>query len=404
MSCSPLRTRRVRKCLSALLCGCAGVIAGCEAWRGANIDHPVLGPPPPRISYVDAEHIPTGSAVVTADASDSSASDPPGITQVGLSETEALPDHFVVATVNGEPILAGEVLAGYQAHFARFRGQSAPEARIRALQEQLIEKHLEDQIQQTLLVQKLRLMLKKEQLEKMETQLNLAFNEYLQGVMQKMGVNSKVELERMMAENGESLAAREQAFKTSQLALLYLGEQVGGMNQVFGRPEILAYYQEHPDEFSRSAKARFQLLEVDFKKHGGREAARARLDEALAALAEGTPFPEVAESYSDDAQASRGGQWDWLKPGDFANETVNELLFSLPVDQTSDVVEGRGSFMVIRVTEREEAGLTPLAEVQTLILAKLQQEHRKQATEQLFAEMMENAVITRHLDPGEARS
>ena len=404
MSCSPLRTRRVRKCLSALLCGCAGVIAGCEAWRGANIDHPVLGPPPPRLSYVDAEQIPPESAVMTADASDSGSGEPPGIMQVGLSETEALPDHFVVATVNGEPVLAGEVLAGYQGYIARFRGRGVPESQIRRLQEQLIEKHLEDQIQQTLLVQKLRLMLKKEQLEKMETQLNLAFNEYLQGVMQQMGVTSKVELERTMAENGESLAAREQAFKKNQLAQLYLFEQVGAMNKVFGRPEVLAYYQAHPDEFSQSAKARFQLLEVDFKKHGGREAARARLDEALAALSSGTPFPEVAEQYSDDAQAKRGGQWDWLKPGDFANATVNELLFSLPIDQTSDVIEGRGSFMVIRVTEREEAGLTPLADVQSKILAKLQQEHRKQASDQLFSEMMESAVITKHLELGEARS
>ena len=372
------------------------VLAGCEAWRGAQIDHPVLGPPPPRLAYVDSEPIDADDPVVTADASGEKA----GYVQVSLTETTSIADHDIVAMVNGEPILAGEILAGYQGRIAQFRKQGASEANIDIIKKKAIEKDLDQTIDQVLLAQKMRRTLSADQLKELGPRMDEAFDKRVQTMMEEQGIPSEVELEQFLAARGESLAAYKKHFETVQLAKVYMFEQIGGKAKVFGRPEILEYYQEHQDEFTREARARFQLLEISFKKHGGPEKARARLDEALADLEAGTSFAAVCEQYSDDAQADRGGQWDWLKPGEFANDDVNTAIFSLPIETTSDVIETDSSYVLVRVTERDEAGVAPLTDVQGAILTHLKEQHHQQSIEQLFADLRAEAVITKYLGFG----
>ena len=370
------------------------LLVGCEAWRGAQIDHPVLGPPPPRLAYVESEPIESDDPVVTADAS----GEKPGLVQVSLTEKTSIEDHEIVAMVDGEPILAGEILAGYQGRIAQFRQQGASEANIDAIKKKAIEKDLDQTIDQVLLAQKMRRTLSSDQLKELEPRLDEAFDQRIQTMMEEQDIPSEVELEQFLAARGESLAAYRKHFETVQLAKVYMFEQLGGKTKVFGRPEILEYYQEHQDEFAHEARARFQLLEVSFKKHGGRDAARTRLDEALADLEAGTSFATVCEQYSDDAQADRGGQWDWLKPGEFANNDVNEAIFSLPIETTSDVIETDSSYILVRVTERREAGVAPLTDVQGAILSHLEEQHHQESIEQLFAELRADAVITKYLE------
>jgi parvulin-like peptidyl-prolyl isomerase len=139
---------------------------------------------------------------------------------------------------------------------------------------------------------------------------------------------------------------------------------------------------------------------VSFAKHGGREKARAKLDEALAELGRGDPFPDVAKRHSDHPSAKKGGQHDWYKPGDFGAKEVDQALFDLPVDQVSEAFETSQppAFMVVKVTEREPAGRTPLADVQDEIRQALEQEERQKQVEGLLAKLRENAVVTKYVD------
>lgn len=338
---------------------------------------------------------------MTAAAHNNGTDQSPGLVQVSASEdSSALPGYTVLATVNGEPILASEVLAGVEGQLQRRKAAGMAEVRIAAARRHFIATHLEQKINETLLAQQVKLQLSPEQAEKLNEKLDEGFEKFLQKMMDQLNIPSRVELERFLAARGQSLASYEPYFRVNQLAALYRSEQelLGAKKKVFGRPEIVAYYHEHQDKFAHEAQARFQMLEVDFAKNGGPEAARKRIEAALAELEAGTSFTAIVKKYSDGAQAAEGGQWDWLKPGEFANNAVNEALFSLPVGQASDVITTNDSHIVVRVSEREEAGVAPLADVQRAIHALLRQQYSQKIKAKVIADLRADAVIVKTSD------
>src|SRR5690606_3740740 len=119
----------------------------------------------------------------------------------------------VMAIVNGEPILAGEILAPFQPHFFKMREQGATDRQVEQLKTAVIEKHLPQRIETALLIQSLRLMVKGDQLKMMEQELDKLFQKHLVEIMPQHKVTSKAELEKALAATGTSLAAYEQDFK-----------------------------------------------------------------------------------------------------------------------------------------------------------------------------------------------
>jgi NIMA-interacting peptidyl-prolyl cis-trans isomerase 1 len=69
-----------------------------------------------------------------------------------------------------------------------------------------------------------------------------------------------------------------------------------------------------------------------------REAARARAEEALAALRAGRPVAEVARTWSDGPAGPRGGDLGWFEKGKL-NSTFDPIVFQLPPGGDSGIVE-----------------------------------------------------------------
>ncbi len=366
--------------LSALLA------SGCESWRSAKNDHPVLGPPPPRLTADEAPALRVADAGAARDSTS-------GYVKVSLSEPEPISDHAVVAIVNGHPILAGRVLAPVRPHYANLSKWEAEQYKRMA-----IEKTLDRHIEEVLLVQALELMLKPEQLKQMNDALDQEFEKKSEAIMANLKVNSKVEAEKMLSKQSTSLAEFEQAFKTQQLAGLYMSEKMGSRTPVIGRQEILAYYNANISKFEHPARAQFQLLQVNFGGKVSKDNAKAKLRQALDALDAGEAFPEVAKRFSDGPQAARGGQWDWLKPGEFVDPNVDAALFELPVGEVSRVFEMTNGYAVIRVTKREPAGRTPVSAVQEEIRQALLNEAEQRNYKEVLGELRSKAVITTYLE------
>lgn len=79
-----------------------------------------------------------------------------------------------------------------------------------------------------------------------------------------------------------------------------------------------------------------------------REEARERASEALRALGRGTPFAEVASTYSDDARTSaHSGRLGTVSPGQFV-PAFEQALFDLEPNTVSDVIETPYGFHIIQ--------------------------------------------------------
>lgn len=82
-------------------------------------------------------------------------------------------------------------------------------------------------------------------------------------------------------------------------------------------------------------------------------AARKKILEAMAELKSGVPFDSVAKKYSDDEMSGeKGGLIGVISRRQYLNvKEFEELVFNLPVNQISDILQTRFGFHIVKVSE-----------------------------------------------------
>ena len=137
---------------------------------------------------------------------------------------------------------------------------------------------------------------------------------------------------------------------------------------------IVAYYHDHPLEFTAPATAKPRVILFAFRQADGpdgREKARQRAIAARERIVKGEDFATLAKELSDDKQSGeQGGSIGQVTKGSLLKELA-DVVFTLPIGQLSDVVEVKNAFHLIRVDEREDEHLRSLGdcrgEIQTVL-------------------------------------
>ena len=387
--------RGVKSALIALL-----AFAGCDSLNKPKVDNPVMGPPPPRYSF-NNEETPAGDSLQTADASgdipvlEDSQVETAGLTQEG---NNPLSGSQTVAVVNGSPILAAEVLERYGPQLAEAKKKLPPEQYEEARM-MLIKKDLDGHIERKLLAEGLKSMLKKEQIDMLNSYINQAFAQEEAEMMKQAGVNTRLELDQELRKQHTSLANLKTNFANQRMAREFLGSKTNSEIEV-GRPELLEYYMDHREDYYQPARVKWQQILVDFRKHGGKSGAKKHLDAIVEKLrpTRGANFAEVAQEMSDGPNAQNGGRWEWTKQGSLADERIDQALFELQPDLPSQVYESDDAYRIVLVNQREEGRYKPFDELQDEIKATIEKEHRKIAAQKFIDDMMAEAEITTIFD------
>ena len=87
-------------------------------------------------------------------------------------------------------------------------------------------------------------------------------------------------------------------------------------------------------------------------------------------------------------------------PGGYAVAAVNDALNSLPIGQTSGVLEGSDSFHIVRVENRRAAGPATFEEVQDKILPMLVDRKRAAERAAYLAKLRRKTFISTIYDSG----
>ena len=164
------------------------------------------------------------------------------------------------------------------------------------------------------------------------------------------------------------------------------------------RQEIVDYYREHRSEFEIEARVRWRQIQCMYARPAARGEAEKKIRAARGELQRGQPFEAVARKYSEDPFAKTGGNWDWITPGSMADKDLENRLFELPVGEVSGIFEGKDSFLVVEVLEREEAGVRKFAEVQNEIKDKIDKERQAEAPREFLKKVWDSAVIESRYD------
>jgi peptidyl-prolyl cis-trans isomerase SurA len=216
------------------------------------------------------------------------------------------------------------------------------------------------------------------------------------------------EIRRYLAkyENNYSLAQRElerigfdwksyRVFQRKQLlAQMYFGKNIEREPEIPYK-DMLAFYQENKEEeFRREPKTQFLL--IDIRKNDDPAGAMETAAKALAQIKEGEDFAECVAQYSQGIKAKLGGLWETSDPSSLISpyDQVVEKFDRMKEGEVSEIIDTGEHLFIVKLIEHTKAGYIPFSSVQQRIERYLQNLKRKEQTNELIAELFEEADIT----------
>jgi parvulin-like peptidyl-prolyl isomerase len=166
--------------------------------------------------------------------------------------------------------------------------------------------------------------------------------------------------------------------------------------------EVGEFYRKNAADYQRPERVRVALIQVKGSAKATvekRAELRARAEKVWAlAQAPSAAFAEIARLHSEDrATRYSGGDSGWLERGQTPPSWPKELadaVFSLETAGViAPLVEAGGSFYILKLIERQAAGLRPLAEVRDRIVHKLKEQQRIANEERFYAEQRTGVTV-----------
>ena len=148
--------------------------------------------------------------------------------------------------------------------------------------------------------------------------------------------------------------------------------------------DIQRSYDDNQQQYSTPEQVR--ASHILLKTEGKDEAAvKKQAEEILAKVKAGADFAQLAKQYSEDETSKvKGGDLDYFGKGQMVPE-FDQVAFSLPPGQISDLVKTQYGYHIIKVTDKKAATQKPLAEVRAQIEDQLKWD-RAQAEAQRTAD------------------
>jgi parvulin-like peptidyl-prolyl isomerase len=140
--------------------------------------------------------------------------------------------------------------------------------------------------------------------------------------------------------------------------------------------EIKAYYDSHLEDFRRPAMVRFRQIVTRTREEA---------DNLQKRLVQGGDMAATVAQSSKVPASAGSSEPGWFAKGDL-DESIEKVVFSLPVGKMSGVVETPYGFHIIEVLGRKPEGIRSLHEAMTEIEAKL----RSERLEAFYSDWLQN--------------
>ena len=218
----------------------------------------------------------------------------------------------------------------------------------------------------------------------------------LDDMRKQMNLTSMDELEKAAKEQGVSFEDFKQNLKNQLLTQLVIRNEVQPKIQVT-KEEERKYYETHQKDFEHPERVRLSEILVSTEKvepgdQAGIAAAAQKAQQLVEQVRGGAAFDAVAKSNSDGPTAAQGGDLGYFQRGTLAKE-LEDKAFALKAGQTTDVVRTKQGFLILQVTEHDQAGVPPFKDVEPQIADQLYYQKLQPALRDYLTKLRENAFI-----------
>jgi parvulin-like peptidyl-prolyl isomerase len=160
--------------------------------------------------------------------------------------------------------------------------------------------------------------------------------------------------------------------------------------------EISDYYNSHKDSYSvpEQVKAQHILIHIkDFNDAKAVELAHEKIKTVQEKLAAGESFATLASQYSDDTISKvKGGDVGFFPRGEMV-PPFEDFAFSGKIGDISDPVKTKYGLHIIKITDKKEAGFSPLEKEKETIRMQLTEEKNRLRVEALLADLKKKYKI-----------
>ncbi len=291
----------------------------------------------------------------------------------------------VVATINGRPILRRDFDLAVQVQLRGRLQRGLGLEELRAAREKVLEALIDSEI----LYQKAA----KSRLDVPDADVEAEIRRI------RAGFPEPGDFARILQQEGVSEADFRDQVRRSLLVTRFVErEVVDGLT--IEDEDLRRYYDQNPGEMTRTEAVRVSQIMARVAANAppaARAAARQKIEEILKELRAGKDFAELARKYSEGPEADRGGDTGFVSQGGGAPPLLERAAFQLQPGQTSDIIETRIGFHILRVTERRPGGPIPFEEARPAIRARLRAREREEKIRTYLAALKEKARVERRL-------
>jgi peptidyl-prolyl cis-trans isomerase SurA len=159
------------------------------------------------------------------------------------------------------------------------------------------------------------------------------------------------ELKSALQERGMSFSQYQDFIKTG-LERQQLIEKAITSRIKISEDDVVAAYSAESRDTNAKQSFEYTLAHIMFlNSNGGPEGARARAENVLKRLKEGTSFDKVASEYSEDPGFESGGVLGTFKTGEL-NKELEDVVSHLSTGEISGVIPTKGGFHIVRVMKK----------------------------------------------------
>lgn len=226
----------------------------------------------------------------------------------------------------------------------------------------------------------------------------------LDEMRKQMNLDSMEALQKAAEAQGVSFEEFKQNLKNQIITQQVIGKEVGSRMQIT-KEEEQQFYDQHKNELEQPEQIRLSEILVSTEKKPDSTvseaqvvaAAKAKAEDLLAQIHKGASFSDIAKKNSDGPTASQGGDLGLFKRGTLAKQ-LEDSTFAMKPGDVSDVIQTKQGFVILRVTEHQQAGVPPLKEVEPRIQDAIYMKKLQPALRDYLTKLREDAFI--EIKPG----
>ncbi|MBZ5573999.1 MAG: peptidylprolyl isomerase [Acidobacteriia bacterium] len=220
----------------------------------------------------------------------------------------------------------------------------------------------------------------------------------LDQMRKQMNLDSMEDLEKAAQAQGIAFEDFKQNLRNQIITQQVIGSEVG-RRLVISKEEMQNFYEAHKSEFDQPEQVRLGeiLVSTEKKSVAGDEAAqlqaaKAKADSLLEQIKGGAKFEDIAKKDSDGPSAAQGGDLGYFKRGTLAKE-LEDKTFAMKSGEVSDVIRTKQGFIILKVTEHQEAGVPPFSQVEPRIQDAVYMQKLQPALREYLTKLREEAFI-----------